>query len=84
MQFSGLLLPDTGNIPATTTAKFFPARCDTDGRAYCNTNEGRTAIQMGGVLTVALFPQSAGAPKALQYTLEAYLNTNWRCIAILF
>ena len=51
--------------------------------AYCNTNGGRTAIQMGGVLTAFPFPQSIGAPKALQYKLEAYCNTNGRRIAIL-
>ena len=52
--------------------------------AYCDTNGRRTAIQMGGVLTVFPFPQSVGAPKALRYKLEAYCNTNGRCIAILF
>ena len=30
------------------------------------------------------FPWSLGAPKAPQYKLEAYCNTNGRCIAILF
>ena len=41
---------------------------------YCNTNGRRTAIQMGGVLTVLPFPQSVGARK--------HCNTNWRRIAI--
>ena len=27
------------------------------------------------------FPESSVAPRALQYKLEAYGNTNWRCIA---
>ena len=42
--------------------------------AYCNTNRRRTAIQMGGVLTVFPAPQSVGAQK--------HCSTNWRRIAI--
>ena len=56
------------------------------------------AIQMGGGLrykweadcdthgrsTESIpFPQSLGALQALQYKLEVYCNTSWRCIAIL-
>ena len=52
--------------------------------AYCNSKGRRAAIQVGEVLTVFTFPQSVGAPKALQYKLEAYCNTNGRRIAILF
>ena len=52
--------------------------------AYCDTNGRRTAIQMGGVLTVCPFPQGLGAPKALQYKWEAYYNTHGRYTAILF
>ena len=48
------------------------------------TNGRHIAIQMGGVLTDFPFPQSVGAMKALQYKLEAYCNTNWRCIANTF
>ena len=44
--------------------------------AYCDTN-GRST-------EVFLFPESSGAPKALQCKLEAYCNTNWRRIAVLF
>ena len=73
-----------GNIPVTTTTKISPKVLRYKWEAYCNTNGGRTAIQMGGVLTILPFPQSEGAPKALQYKLEAYCNTNGRCIAILF
>ena len=36
------------------------------------------------ILTVFSFSQSLGAPKALQYKLEAYCTTNRRCMAILF
>ena len=39
---------------------------------------------MGGVPTVFPFPQSLGAPKALQCKLDACCNTTWRCPAILF
>ena len=73
-----------GNIPVTTTTKIFPEVLRYKWEAYCNTNGRRTAIQMGGVLTVFPFPKSVGAPKALRYKLEAYCNTNGRCIAILF
>ena len=45
-------------------------RCEWE--AYCNRNGRRSAIQMGGVLTIFPFPPSVGAPKALQYKLEAY------------
>ena len=73
-----------GNIPVTTTTKIFPKVSRYKWEAYCNTNGRRTAIQMGGVLTVFPFPQSVGAPKVLRYKWEAYCNTNGRCIAILF
>ena len=43
-----------GNIPVTTTTKIFPKLLRYKWEAYCNTNGRRTAIQMGGVLT--LFP----------------------------
>ena len=33
-------------------------------------------MQMGAILTVFGFSQSVGAPKALQYKLEKYCNTN--------
>ena len=65
------------NIPVATTTKIFPKVLRYEWEAYCNANWRRTAIQMGGVLTVVPFPQSAGA-------LEAYCNTTWRCVAILF
>ena len=71
-----------GNM--TTTTKIFPKVLRYKWEAYCNTNGRRTAIQMGGVLTVFPFRQSVGAPKVLQCKLEAYCNTNWRCVAILF
>ena len=73
-----------GNIPVTTTTKIFPKVLRYKWEAYCNTNGARTAIQMGGVLTVFPFPQSVGAPEVLQYKLETYCDTNWRCIVILF
>ena len=73
-----------GNIPVTTTTKIFPKVLRYKWEAYCNTNGRRTAIQMGGVLTVFPFPQSVGAPEVLRYKSEAYCNTNGRCIAILF
>ena len=65
--------PQVGNIPVTTANKIFPKVLRYKWEAYCNTNGGRTAIQMGGVLTVFPFPQSVGAAKALQYK---YCNTN--------
>ena len=64
-----------GNIPVTTTTKIFPKVMRYEWEAYCDTNGRRTAIQMGGVLTVFPFPQSVGALKALQFKLEAYCNT---------
>ena len=71
-----------GNIPVTTTTKIFPKVLRYEWEAYCNTNGRRAAIQMGGVLTVFPFPQSAGAPKhynknwgVSQYKLEVYCNT---------
>ena len=73
-----------GNIPVTTTTKIFPKVLRYKWEVYCNTNGRRTAIQMGGVLTVFPFPQSVGAPKVLQYKSEAYSDINGRCIAILF
>ena len=45
-----------GNIPVTTTTKIFPKVLRYKWEAYCNTNGRRTAIQMGGVLTVFPFP----------------------------
>ena len=50
-----------------------------NGRAYCDTN-GRSTESADSIS----FPQSVGASKGLRYRLEAYCNTNWRCIAILF
>ena len=73
-----------GNIPVTAIIKIFPRVLRYKWEACCNTNWRRTAIQMGGVLTLVPFPQSVGAPKAPQYKLEAYSNTNLRCIVILF
>ena len=73
-----------GNIPVTTTTKIFPKVLRYKWEAYCDTNGRRTAIQMGGVLTVFPFTQSVGAPEVLRYKLEAHCNTNGRCIAILF
>ena len=70
-----------GNIPVTTTTKIFPKVLRYKWEAYCDTNERRTVIQMGEVLTVFPFPHSLGSPEVLQYKLEAYCN---RCIAILF
>ena len=67
-----------------TTTKIFPKALRYKLEAYCNTIGRRTAIQIGGVLTVFPFRQSVGAPRALRYKLEAYCNTNGRCIAILF
>ena len=57
----------------------------------CDTNGRRIAIQMGGVLQYkweeywqhSLSSERRGT-KVLQYKLEAYCDTNWRCIAILF
>ena len=48
------ILPFVGNIPVTTTTKIFPKVLRYKWEPYCNTNGRRTAIQMGGVLT--LFP----------------------------
>ena len=58
--------------------------CDTNRRRISIQNGRRTAIQKGQALKVFPFPQSSGAPKVLQYKLEAYSNTNCRCIAALF
>ena len=55
-----------GNIPVITTTKIFTKVLRYKWETYCNTNGGRTAIQMGGILTVLPFPQSVGAPKVLQ------------------
>ena len=66
------------------THQDFPKVLRYEWEAYCNTNEGRTVVQMGGVLTVLPFPQSVGVPKVLKYKLDACCNTNWRCIRILF
>ena len=52
----GRFLLTVGNIPVTTTTKIFPKVSRYKWEAYCNTNGRRTAIQMGGVLTV--FPCS--------------------------
>ena len=43
-----------GNILVTTTTKIFSKALRYKWEAYCNTNGRRTAIQMGGVLTVFL------------------------------
>ena len=58
-----------GNIPVTTTTKIFPKALRYKWEAYCNTNGRRTAMQMGGVLTIFPFPQSVGEPEVLQYKL---------------
>ena len=39
---------------------------------------------MGEVLIILPRRKSVGAPKALQYKLGAYCNTNWRCMVVLF
>ena len=44
-----------GNIQVTTTTKIFPKVVRYEWEAYCNANGRRTAIQMGGVLTVFPF-----------------------------
>ena len=77
-------MPDMGNIPVTTTTKIFPKVLRCKWEAFSDTNGRRTAIHMGGVLTVFPFTQSAGAPEVLRCKLEADCNTNGRCIAILF
>ena len=73
-----------GSILVTTTTKIFPKVVRYKWEAYCNTNGGRTAIQMGGVLTIFPFPQSLWGTTSIAVQLEAYCNTNGRCIAILF
>ena len=82
LDFSYGLRLEWGTFRWPQPPRFSQKYCDTNGRH--NANGRRTAIQMGGVLTIFPFPQSVGAPKALQYKLEVYCNTNWRCIAILF
>ena len=73
-----------GNIPVTTTTKIFPKVLRYKWEAYCDTNGRHTAIQFFGRSTDRIpFPQSVGAPKALQfviggvlqYKLEVYCNT---------
>ena len=72
-----------GEHPGDHNHQDFPKVLQYKWEAYCNTDGGRTAIQMGGVLTTFPFPQSVGAPEVLRYKLEAYCNTNGRRIAIL-
>ena len=72
-----------GSIPVTTATKVFSKALRGKWEAYRNTNGRRTAIQMGGVMTISPFPWSLGAPKVLQYKLEANCDDNGRCIATL-
>ena len=75
-----------GNIPVTTTSKISPKALRYKWEAYCNTNGRRTAIQMGGVLTVFPFPWSLGVTKStamqiggvLQYKWKVYCDTSLR------
>ena len=72
-----------GNTPVTTTTTIFRKVLRHKWEAYCNTNGRRTAIQMGGVLTVFPFPQKRRGTKStaiqiggvLQYKLEVYCDT---------
>ena len=45
---------EMGNIPVTTTTKIFPKVLQYKWEAYCNTNGGRTVIQMGGAECTAV------------------------------
>ena len=70
-----------GNSPVTTTTKIFPKVLRYKWEAYCDTNGGRTAIQMGGVLTRFPFERRGTKSTAiqiggvLQSKLEVYCDT---------